>query len=228
MIKNLIAFWKGKEFLNQVLGDFDKMLEESETMFNAVYQKLHGKETPSDLKDKIYSIDRGINKLERKIRTRIVEHLSIQPGVDVPACLVLMSVVKDAERLGDYSKNLFEVTELLDKPLDPQVFDQYFESIEPELLEIYQKARKAFVDSDEAIAHETIALERKIIQRCQKAVIKLAQSDLDTNTAVCMTLLARHFKRIAAHLSNITSSVVVPISSLDFFDEKRREEVASD
>ncbi|MBN1586246.1 MAG: hypothetical protein JW937_02315 [Candidatus Omnitrophica bacterium] len=225
MLKNLIAFWKGKEFLSQVLGDFDSMLRDGEVMFTEAYRKLHGKETSADLKDRIYSLDREINRLEREIRRRIVEHLSLQPGVDVPACLVLMSVVKDAERLGDYCKNLYEVTELLEKPLSPELLKDYFENTDQELPALFLKAREAFIKSDERAAHEIIQLERTIIKRCDKVIHRLAKSNLETNEAVCMTLLARHLKRLAAHLANITSSVVVPISSLDFFDEKSRHEV---
>jgi len=118
MFKNLLSFWKGKDFLVQVLEDFKCMLDDSETMFEAVCaQLLLGKEE-GNLKDKIYSIDKQVNNLQKEIRRRIVEHLSLQPSVDVNACLILMSVVKDAERLGDYSKNLYEVTQLLAEPID--------------------------------------------------------------------------------------------------------------
>ncbi|MHC4373968.1 MAG: hypothetical protein ACYSTO_07260 [Planctomycetota bacterium] len=37
-------------------------------------------------------------------------------------------------------------------------------------------------------------------------------------------MIARYFKRIAAHLVNISTSVVLPISQLDYFDEKKAEE----
>ena len=42
-----------------------------------------------------------------------MEHLSINPGRDVPGCLALMSLVKDAERMGDYAKNIFGLAEEL-------------------------------------------------------------------------------------------------------------------
>src|SRR4030042_4760667 len=122
MFKNLLSFWKGKDFLVQVLEDFKIMLDDSETMFEAVCaQLLVGKEK-GGLKEKIYEIDKQVNNLQKEIRKRIVEHLTLQPTVNVNACLILMSVVKDAERLGDYSKNLYEVTELLAEPIDRTLF----------------------------------------------------------------------------------------------------------
>jgi len=42
--------------------------------------------------------------------------------------------------------------------------------------------------------------------------------------AICFALVARHFKRIVAHLVNIATSVVLPYSDLDYFDERRNED----
>jgi phosphate transport system protein len=57
-----------------------------------------------EVKDSIYTRDQSVNELERSIRRKILRHLTIHPGDDVAACLALMSVAKDAERIGDYCK----------------------------------------------------------------------------------------------------------------------------
>ncbi len=44
---------------------------------------------------------------------------------------------------------------------------------------------------------------------------------MPTDEAVSYGMLARHMKRIAAHLSNIASSVVTPVENLDFADESK-------
>jgi len=108
MFKNLLHFWKGKDFLSQVLEEFKSMLDDAQIMFDSVCRKLIDNKKEPGLKDKVYSIDKRVNDLQRDIRKRVIEHLSLQPSVDVPTCLLLMSVVKDAERLGDYAKNLYE------------------------------------------------------------------------------------------------------------------------
>ena len=224
MFKNLLSFWKGKDFLVQVLEDFKIMLDDSETMFQAVCtQLLTGTEKPG-LKDKIYEIDKHVNNLQKEIRRRIVEHLSLQPTVDVSACLILMSVVKDAERLGDYSKNLYEVTELLTGPIDCAVFSEYFDELDKKILALFQQTKKAFIDADENQARSAWEYEKTIAKGCDHIVERLAQSNLTVNQAVCFTLVARHFKRIVAHLVNIATSVVLPLSDLDYFDEKRNKD----
>lgn len=222
MFKNLISFWKGKDFLTEVLEDFKEMLDDTKYMFESVCKELIERKVGSTLKDKIYEIDRKVNRLEKEIRKRIVEHLSIQPAVDVPVSLVLMSVVKDAERIGDYCKNLFEIITLLDKPLKPGRFEELFNAIDKKILEEFEKTQKAFMESDEKVAKEILYMEREVVKDCDDIVKKLAKSNLSTNEAVCLTLLARYFKRVAAHLANIGSSVILPVSDLDFFDEKLR------
>src|SRR5210317_246750 len=98
MFENLLGFWRGKDFLTQVLDDFKTMLEDTENMFRMVCQTLlDNKENPG-LKETVYEIDRRVNELQRTIRKRIIEHMAINPSVEMNLSLCLMSVVKDAER----------------------------------------------------------------------------------------------------------------------------------
>ncbi|MDP8253590.1 MAG: PhoU domain-containing protein [Candidatus Kaelpia aquatica] len=222
MFKNIMRFWKGKDFLNQVLEDFKSMLNDAESMFGMVIRRLLYNEGDLDtLKKEIYEIDSRVNKSEKEIRKRIIEHLSIQPSVDVPTSLLLMSVVKDAERLGDYSKNLFEVSKFLAEPIDKNKYKELFNNIDQEIAELFKDTKKAFLESDEDIAIASWNYERQIAKRCDQILEKLAKSNISVNEAVCFTLIARHFKRIAAHLTNIATSVVLPLSDLDYFDESR-------
>jgi phosphate transport system protein len=222
MFKNIMRFWKGKDFLNQVLEDFKSMLDDTESMFNLVIKRLlYNEGDPAALKEQIYKIDNRVNKSERDIRKRVIEHLSIQPSVDIPTSLLLMSVVKDAERLGDYSKNLFEVSNFLARPIDIDSFKDLFNNIDQEIAELFRDTKKAFLESDEDTAVASWGYERQIVKRCDQILERLAKSDISVNEAVCFTLIARHFKRIAAHLTNIATSVVLPLSDLDYFDERR-------
>lgn len=222
MFENLINFWKGHDFLTKIYKEFNDMLTDSKEMFEMVIEKLMQGKVDLSLKDRIYTMDKSVNELERNIRTHVIEHLTVQPSSDVAFCLILMSVVKDAERLGDYSKNLFQVTEMLHKPLNKKLYNQHFDRMDKSILELFDKTKTAFIKSDEKKATELTDLERHIVRTCDQIIINLSKSDLTTNEAVCLTLIARYFKRIAAHLTNIGTSVILPINQLDFFDEKLR------
>ena len=218
-----MSFWKGKDFLAQVLEDFKDMLDDSETMFQSVCARLLDNEEQPELKKKIYELDKTVNNLQKHIRKRIVEHLTFQPLVDTTACLLLMSVVKDAERLGDYAKNLLEVAELLEKPIDRALFSRYFDEVDKDVLALFKHTKQAFIETDLNMANLAWDYEKRIARSCDEIVRKVAQSSLTVNEAVCFALIARYFKRIMAHLVNIATSVVLPLSDLDYFDEKRIE-----
>ncbi len=220
MFKSLLGFWKGKDFLAKVFEEFNGMLGDSKEMFIAVCNGLFEDVDKAGLKKEIYETDKRINMLQKDIRKRIVEHLALQPTVDVTACLLLMSVVKDAERLGDYAKNLYEVAVLLDEPIDRALFTEYFNHIDKDILGLFEQTRDAFVRADEAKAKLAWSYEKGIAKECDRIVERAAHSDLPVNQAVCFALLARHFKRIMAHLVNIATSVILPLSELDYFDER--------
>jgi phosphate uptake regulator len=221
MFANLSRFWKGGAFVAKALEEFKEMLDNTEKMYTLVRARLLEEAQEPNLEEQIREIDKGVNDAQRDIRKRIIEHLSLQPTVDVNACLLLMSVVKDAERLGDYAKNLHEVTQLQDKPMDVELFRRYFDDLDSEVSTLFRLTREAFVESDETKAQMAWGYENKVAKWCDNVVKEVAKSDLSVNEAVCFTLIARHLKRIVAHLVNIATSVVLPLSDLDYFDEKR-------
>ncbi|MBU1147318.1 MAG: hypothetical protein KKD11_03110 [Candidatus Omnitrophica bacterium] len=223
MFKNILDFWRGKDFMSQVLEEFESMLDKSKEMFDLVCRRLIYNEEVAGLEEKIYALDKNINELEKDIRKRTAEHLVLRPSVDVSTSLLLMSVVKDAERLGDYCKNLYEVIKLLDRPLDRRIYSNIFDAMDKKISDFFSKTKKVFRESDEQGAMLLWEYERKIVKECDRIIETLTKSSFSVNQAVCFALIARHFKRLTAHLANIGTSVVLPISDLDYFDERRKE-----
>ena len=221
MFKNLISFLKGKDFLAEVLGQFEEMIDNAQFMFNSSCDKIINNNEEPGLKEKIFETDKKINENQRNIRKRIVEHLTIQPMLEVNACLILMSVTKDAERLGDYSKNLFQTGEMIDRPLDEKVYKELFDGLNQEIFSMFDSTRRAFVESNNIEANTTLSNKKRIVKECDQIIEKLAKGELSVNHSVCLALTARYYKRIAAHLSNIATAVVLPITDLDYFDETR-------
>ena len=109
IIKDLIAFWKGKDFSTQALASFGEILKISEQMFKKTIAELFEPSGDQNLKQEVYNMDQRINELERGIRRRIIEHMATAPGDERNVSLILMSVGKDAERIGDYAKNIRDI-----------------------------------------------------------------------------------------------------------------------
>lgn len=224
MFKNLLQLWRGKNFLSEVLGEFNYMLINARGMFVASVERVVENKDKPGLKDEIYAIDRKINDSQKEIRKRVIEHLSLQPSVDTAACLLLMSVVKDGERLGDYAKNIFEISILLDKPVDKDTYNELFDDVDKEILDLFDSTKEAFIASNEEKAKNAWERQRIIRNRCDEIIDSLTSSTLSSNEIVCFTMLSRFYRRIAAHLTNIATSVIVPLSDLDYYDERNLDD----
>lgn len=130
-------------------------------------------------------------------------------------------VVKDAEGFGDYAENLDEITELADKPTDKTGFARRFNGLDKNILELFEQTKDAFIEVDEDKARAAYGYEKTIAKGCDKILEQLAHSKLSVSQTVCFTPITRHFKRIVAHLVNIATSVVLPLSVLDCSDERK-------
>ncbi len=220
MFRELLAIWRKTDPLKEMYESLISMIEEGEWMFEAAWKAASSGRVPPDVKEEIYRRDVEVNRTERTIRRRIVEHLSVQPGVDVPACLILMSVVKDAERIGDYCKNILEAAELEAEPVTKCEFFRSFDEAYTGIHATFHKTRKALAESDEVLGLEVIVEERDITARCDALVERMAAGSLPAELAVPWALLARYLKRVSAHLGNMASSLVMPLHKLDYYDEK--------
>ena len=113
MLQELLSIFRGDDPLSKVADDFALMLNLTREMTYSSGQIFFGEDHDENAQDKVHKADAEVNELERTIRRALMTHLSI-PGnsVDAPYSLLLMSLVKDVERLGDYAKNPVSYTHL--------------------------------------------------------------------------------------------------------------------
>ncbi|MHB9028825.1 MAG: phosphate signaling complex PhoU family protein [Candidatus Latescibacterota bacterium] len=219
MIIDLIRTWKQQAFSSQIVEEFVSMLESSEEMLSYAFRVLLQEIPADEYAENIYKKDQSINFRERDIRKRILIHLSTEQKCNLSACLALISVSKDAERLGDYVKNIFELQKLLgDSICDRELFTMLFNQTGREILGLFRKTAEAFRDSNRDLAAEVVNSGRDLGRRCEDIIEKVADSDYTARQAVVLALGARYLKRVALHLSNIASSVVNPLPEMDYLD----------
>lgn len=218
MFKEILSLWRQESFLNKIVDDFRNMLEQAEFIFNKA-NEVWWKEIEADIVHaEIYSRDREINESEQNIRRRLIEHLSINPRKDFPACLVFMSVIKDAERIGDYGKNIFELNQILKSSLEDSLAKS-LKDIESQIKGSLYRLSKIFLEADKEGAVSLMQKHSKIASECESIIRSMISQNLSVDKAVCYTLLLRYYKRISAHIANIASSVVNPIEKIDFVVE---------
>jgi len=217
MFRELMKIWSEQAFSSRIVKDFLFMLDSSEEMLSFAFKSLIKKGDAKEYQRNIYIKDQSINIKERDIRKQILIHLSTNPNCNLSACLALISISKDAERLGDYVKNLFELQSLLkDSKSNRKLFKKLFDENGKDLLELFEKVTISFKSSDRELASAAITEGREISKRCEEIIEEVIVSDYSNRQAVVLALGARYMKRIALHLSNIASSVVNPLTDLDY------------
>lgn len=218
MLRDIINAWRSKGFMEKLLNEFLHMLADAAWMFQKCSKAIFEETVPESLQEEIYVRDIRVNQEERQIRKELLTHLVMRPKGDVPACLILMSICKDAERLGDYTKNLFEVRAIAGGALAGELAEE-IRALCEEAVDLFARTERAFGESDEALAKSILERESSLGKEAEALVRRIAQSDLPVSQAVAKAMAARFVKRVFAHLGNIASSVVMPVHKLDYFDE---------
>lgn len=216
MLGRIVELWRGKSLVSQMVDQFMEMLDLSKAMFDSVTRVgLAGGDLEA-IREDFFEKDRAINKLEQSVRRAILVHLSVQEGTDVPACLVMMSVVRDAERAGDYAKNIFAVFKSSPQ-LEPGLYYDQLLKLANETSVAFTNVKDVFHNSDVRAARQLKESNYRLQKQCD-AVVGQLLAGTDCTTAVPYALLYRFFKRILAHLSNVVSSVVMPVDKIGYFD----------
>ncbi len=218
MLKEIFRALRGVNELSEMIGQLGQMLDIGQGIFERAFEVLMRSAEWSKVSDELYANDKSINEIERKIREQIITHLSVGHQSDMAACLVLMSVVKDAERIGDYGKNIFEIGKFYRHEYHHPEFSKPLHDIRTEVLSLFPQAKQAFMDADKDIAYKVLDEAGGITKKCDLIVQQLlsVEDQIAADEAVAHVLTARFCKRVAAHLSNIATSVVSPIPMLDY------------
>lgn len=165
--------------------------------------------------------DVKINKLQRKIRKRVLVHLATtHGGPDLPYCMLLISLVKDVERIGDYAKDLIALRRQC-PTLPAHSSVDGLQSLS-KLVEMHLRlASDAFALSERETAESVLRDGQQTVQKLDEMVGVLASSDLDPRSVAALVLAAHYYKRICSHSLNIVSSVVQPLHRLDYYHPKQ-------
>tara|TARA_B100000700_G_scaffold223214_1_gene246077 strand:+ start:1175 stop:1840 length:666 start_codon:yes stop_codon:yes gene_type:complete len=219
MLKEFFNLLKSDSLYEQALVESYEMLDIDLSMFTESVKSLRESDS-ADINIDIYDMDKKINSFERDVRRKIMTHLTVNPQQDLSSGLVLVSVVIDIERIGDYTKNIYDLA--LNHP-SKLVGGNYEES----LLEVEGSTRQFFIDSVKSFKEQDIDLARRLMEdykteissKCEeitKAIVSGKSSDISSSDAAAVALYARYLKRISAHCRNLISSIVNPFERIGY------------
>jgi phosphate uptake regulator len=202
-------------------GRVGEMLDLCVSMNKFVYRVLIEGRSDELAQAKLYDRDKRINVLEREVRRSVVTHLALQQrSGDIPSALIFMNAVKDAERIGDYIKNIYDVAhDFLTDADDRALYKDRLGDFADAMRDLMIETAEVFSASDEKRARVIIDKAREQGQSLEAAIAEITRSDLSVRDAVSLVLIMRFYKRIFSHLSNIATTVCMPVDKMDFYDE---------
>ena len=210
--------------LEKMTHDLERMIQEGRHGFDVACTALLGAGDLARGREDLLATDARIDELEQGIRRQILVHGSVHGSMHLPELMVLMSVSKDAERIGDYAKNIFALTaHRVAGPGTPH--HDELAALHSEVASLLADAPGVYESQDEARASEFIARAQRAIDGCEAHMIAIFRSEACTGLDAACALAFRHIRRVAGHVQNIVTAVVNPVDKLDFADEPKVPEV---
>lgn len=214
-------FRSGSEGSLEVIEQqLQEMLSDNETTFGYAADSLFGRVSPEEIGKPLRKSDRQVNRGERSIRRELIIHAGVAGAADYPLMLVYMSIIKDIERVGDYSKNIWDLTVdgfTLEHASDAEMWAERIERT----ADLISATASIFAERDEERAKEMLLQMDQWTDDFDDEISKLVREGSDAGAAAPRALLNRYLKRVTAHLMNVMTAVVMPLDRLDYWDEDR-------
>ena len=156
VFKDFVTIWNSEDSLSQAWTSSNEMLQLSHEMFTDSINALRSGEKNKVIKS-IKLRDEEINQYHRDIRKKVVTHYSVSKDVtNINSGLVLINMVVDIERVGDYTKNILDLAKHYPKKLRSEKISEDLRIIEQAVIERFQNTVKAVEEMDEIAAKELI------------------------------------------------------------------------
>ncbi len=225
MWKQIIRAWKSNSLLDQAWHESFEMLEIDRQMFLEAVRVLRESDDAA-LNEDIRKLDKKVNKYEREVRRKVMTHCALQGASELPSGMVLISVVIDIERVGDYCKNIMQLAQSHPTRLAASPFEAILADVEAETKQRFDRTIEVLRKHDVEGARELMGTYRaEIGHNCDLVVTNIVENkypDLDPGEAAALALYARYLKRISAHLTNTVTSVVNPFHRIGFKEKKSK------
>lgn len=220
MIKEFLALFQKDSLLDQALKDTHVMLTDAEAMVAAASQALRHSDK-AELAIDVGKMDKTINRYEAEVRRKVFTHLSVMGTDQIYPSLVLVSIIIDVERVGDYAKNIVDLAREYAPRLTAGPFEEELARIESSVIQtLLPGGRKAFEENNEEAATQLLQDLKWINPACDRITRILVGGkqdlDLSAENQVSLALYIRYLKRINSHWQNVLTSLVNPFDRIGF------------
>ncbi len=220
LFKDIINLWKAEDLLSQSWDESYKMLNLSYEIFQQALVYLQKGENIDTLKA-LKKRDKEINEFQREVRRKVLTHYAVEQDTsDMADGLILINMVVDIERIGDYCKNILDLTINHEQSIISSEISEDLAMIEEEVKSRFEKTIQAIHAQDTEIAQSLMkGYKEQMTGKSDDIVNGILKNELhfggESRTA-SIALYARYLKRIGAHLKNITTTLVNPFDSIGY------------
>jgi Na+/phosphate symporter len=224
IFNEIVKLWKSDDLLSQAWTESYNMIRLSNEIFEkAVYYLRNGGEQTEirALKKR----DQEINNFQMDVRKKVITHFAITKDIEhLPNGLVLLNIVIDIERVGDYTKNILDLTLNHPQKLISEDISTELNEIENEILKRFNKTINSLDNQDQKTAKKLLLTYKEnlasksdnIVNRCISG-----EHSFDPEKTASIALYARYLKRVGAHLKNITTTILNPFEYIGYKPPKK-------
>ncbi len=222
MFKEWLSIFRKDTLMDRAYRRSYEMLDITQDMFLKAKTSLrYTKGTPMDID--IYSRDAEVNRYEREVRRNVFNHLAVSGVGKLASGLILVSIIIDIERIGDYTKNIVELALNHPKKLHGGAFETDLQGVEGAVEDSFIRTKECFKAADAKAAERLLteyAWVTRVCDNCLYRLVREEDKNITSGDAASLALYFRWLKRISSHLRNITTSVINPFDSIGFKPQK--------
>ena len=219
LFKDIVTLWNSDDLLSQAWDESYDMMVLSNEIFTTAIKYLRKNETIETVKA-LKKRDQEINLFQQEVRRKVVTHYAVSQKIeDLPNGLVLLNMVVDVERVGDYTKNILDLSLYYPETIRSEEFSNDLAEVEKEVSSRFEKTIQAINSQDSDVAKslmssykDVVSITDQIVNGCISGEISYGNESKTTSLA----LYARYLKRVAAHLKNISTILVNPFEAVGY------------
>ena len=223
MLKRWFTIFKKDTLMDRAYHRSYLMFDIIRGMFDTAKESLRHKED-TEIDIDIYNKDIEVNRFEREVRRNVFNHLAVVGTGRLPSGLVLVSIIIDIERIGDYTKNIVELALNHPGKLHGAKYEEDLQRVEAAVEDNLIRTKGCFESADDASALKLLKDYEWVNPVCDKNLMGLVKEEdksIRPGDAVALGMYFRWLKRINSHLRNITTSVVNPFDRIGFRPKKK-------
>jgi phosphate uptake regulator len=223
VFRDFLHLWRADDMLSQAWKDSYEMLTLSREIFVQAVKMLRERNNIATVKA-LKRRDKEINEYQQTVRRKVMTHYAVnRDATDLESGMVLVNIVVDIERVGDYTKNILDLALNHPEAIISENLSEDLHMIESEMESRFDKTLEAIHTQDPDVAQTLIDTYREQVNTISDNIVNgILAGKLKFGTesrTAAVALYARYLKRIGAHLKNITTTLVNPFDVIGYIQD---------